>query len=389
MKLALCFLCMRKRGFMNVICCSFEELHKKILKTKRKILMFGAGVVGQISTPEILKKYDLLGYVDGYLDNDNLKWGSFIDVLGKSFKVHSPKYLYECSKNVVILLNISRYSDVLSQLFAMECTENLDCFLMPMMLVHNYCMHQSMGKAVFTQTPVIPKKLNYMWLGRNHIPQKLKKCIDSWHEFCPDYEIIEWNEDNYDISKHPYMKHAYDVGAYGFVPDYARLDILYNYGGFYLDTDVELLRNIDDLCYQEAFCGVEKWQVLNFGGLSGAVPRHPMIKCFLEARETIDFIDENGNCNKNTCGFYDTKVAIDKGYLLNGTTQNIEGMNIYAYDYFHPYDYMTGTLNKTENTHSIHWFNGGWLDDKMREANLKTAKQYNELYGMALKNDRY
>lgn len=78
-----------------------------------------------------------------------------------------------------------------------------------------------------------------MWLGGNPLPDSMKK-------YCPDYKIIEWNEDNYDISKHPYMKQAYDAKAYGFVPDYARLDILYNEGGLYLDTDVEIKRNIDD-----------------------------------------------------------------------------------------------------------------------------------------------
>ena len=182
------------------------------------------------------------------------------------------------------------------------------------------------------------------------------------------------------------MKQAYDSKAFGFVPDYARLEILYNEGGLYLDTDVELKRNIDDLLYQEAFCGVEKWQIINFGGLSGSVKGHPMTKKFLDARKDIMFIDSNGKQNRNTCGFYDTRVAIDDGYKINGETQNINGMNIYTYDYFHPYDYMSGIVNETENTHSIHWFNGGWLDDKMKKANEEAKRNYLELYNKAVEN---
>ena len=103
------------------------------------------------------------------------------------------------------------------------------------------------------------------------MPGSLKRCIDSWKKYCPDYEIKRWDESNYDISKSSYMKGAYESKKWGFIPDYARLDILYNYGGFYLDTDVELVRSLDELRYQPAFSGVEKWSVVNIGGCSGAV----------------------------------------------------------------------------------------------------------------------
>ncbi len=107
------------------------------------------------------------------------------------------------------------------------------------------------------------------------------------------------------------MEQAYKAGAYGFVPDCARLDILYYYGGFYLDTDVELLKSLDELCSQEAFCGVEKWQVLNFGGCSGAVRKTSYDKKFLDKRNQIYFWMIK-NQNKNTCGFYDTRVILKR-----------------------------------------------------------------------------
>ena len=346
--------------------------------------MFGAGAIGQVTAPAILKELDILQFVDCYLDNSEGKWGDKLSACGVEFEIKSPQYLESCPARTVIILNISRFADVIVQLEKMDCTEQMECYIMPMMLIHNFCSCASSGKAIMTDLPLIPKKLHYMWLGGKSIPENLRKCIESWKEYCPDYEIVEWNESNYDIEKHTYMKQAYEAGAYGFVPDYARLDILYNEGGIYLDTDVELKRNIDDLLCQEAFCGVEKWQIINFGGLSGAVKGHPMVKRFLDARNDICFMDSEGNLNKNTCGFYDTRVAIREGYKINGETQPVGGMNVYAYDYFQPYDYMSGLINETENTYSIHWFNGGWLDEEMKNANEESKRKYIELYKRAL-----
>lgn len=370
---------------MILKCCKFNVFAKKIIEGNQRLILFGAGAIGGVIVPQLLKELHIFQYVDCYVDNDTTKWNTTVEVCGKTLEVRAPEYIRSCqSDNTVILLNISRYSDVIEQLEQMECAKNMVCYSMPMMLIHNFCSNKSEGTALRTKAPIIPKKLHYMWVGGKPLPDNLKRCVESWKKYCSDYEIIEWNEHNYDIEKHPYMKLAYESGAFGFVPDYARLDILYREGGIYLDTDVELKRNMDDLLYQEAFCGVEKWQLVNFGGMSGSVKGHPMIKKFLDARESLSFMDKRGNQNRNTCGFYDTGVAIREGYRLNGTTQTVGGMNIYAYDFFHPYDYMSGLINETENTHSVHWFHGGWLDEKMKQVNEESKKKYIELYSRAL-----
>ena len=275
------------KGISDMIlsCCSFSDLKQH----SGKIVMFGAGAIGQIVAPEILKEYGLLSYVDCYLDNDVKKWGNKIVTHHLEFEIRSPMYLEKCSDETVIIINISRFSNVLTQLESMPCTKNMYCYIMPMLMIHNFCSYPSRGIPVKTDIPLIPKKLHYMWFGGKPIPDKLKRCMESWKKYCPGYEIIEWNETNYDLSRHSYMKQAYCAHAYGFIPDYARLDILYQEGGFYLDTDVELKRNIDELRFQSAFCGVEKWQIINFGGLSGAVKGDLMIKKFLDARNDIFF----------------------------------------------------------------------------------------------------
>ena len=112
---------------------------------------------------------------------------------------------------------------------------------------------------------MIPKVIHYCWFGHNPLPERYKEWIKSWKRYCPDYEIVEWNESNYDVTKHPYMRAAYDAKKWGFVSDYARLDIIYENGGIYLDTDVELVKNLDELLYQEGFAGVDSSGRLSTG----------------------------------------------------------------------------------------------------------------------------
>lgn len=371
---------------MILKCTSFEEMKREITEQDKPIAIFGAGVIGTVTVPEILQNYGLQQRVLFYMDNDRTAWGRKIYMKNWEAETVSPERLKEAPKNTVVVLAISRYADVLSQMEEMPCTKTMDCYLMPMMCIHNFCAGLSKGAPLLADKPLIPKKIHYMWLGKKPLPVNLQKCIDSWKKYCPDYEIVRWDEDNYDIEKHEYMRDAYRAGAYGFVPDYARLDILYHHGGIYMDTDVEVIKSLDPLLYQEAFCGVEKWQVINFGGCSGAVKGNPMIGEFLEERESIGFYHPDGSQNKTTCGFYDTNVAIRQGYRLDGTTQNVRGMNIYASDYFQPYDYMSGRTDVTEHTCSIHWFNGGWLDEKMRSANEEAVHRFDRIYRAALGN---
>ena len=108
---------------------------------------------------------------------------------------------------------------------------------------------------------MIPKKIHYCWFGKNPLPADVKKCIESWKKYCPDYEIIEWNESNFDITQNPFMKAAYENKAWAFVSDYARLKVVYDNGGIYLDTDVELLKSLDSLLENPCYLAIQQKEV--------------------------------------------------------------------------------------------------------------------------------
>lgn len=364
---------------------SFEKLANEVKEKNKKIIVYGAGVIGTVTTPAVLKQYNIEQKVECYIDNH--KAGEEINLTTGSRKVYSVEYLKALKeKKFIVLLTISRFSEVLAQLQQFENLEEIPLYIVPMMCLTNFHSNGGQGVRKDYENPVIPKVIHYMWLGKKEIPQKLQYCIDSWKKYCPDYEIHQWNESNYDINKHLYMKQAYKNKKYGFVPDYARLDILYQYGGIYMDTDVELVRTLDDMLYQQAFCSVEKWQVINFGGCSGAIKGSVAIKEILKERETVHFINKNGTSNETTCGYYDTLAMMRNGYQINGKNQKILGMNIYTYDYFHCYDYMSKRTEMTDDTFGIHHFNGGWLDEKMKKQNEETAKEFESLYQQTFVN---
>lgn len=214
----------------------------------------------------------------------------------------------------------------------------------------------------------IPKIIHYCWFGGNPLPEKDQKCIESWKKFCPDYKIIEWNESNYDVNKNEYMKEAYEAHRWGFVPDFARLDIIYQYGGIYLDTDVELLCNLDDLLCQEGFMAFESETSVAPGLIIAAESGNAMIK---DMRDRI----YNGRHFRRMDGTYDTvaspKMATEylerRGLVCNNELQIVAGIRIYPKEYFCPKDYVTGQIHITPNTYSIHHYNASWQTAKQKK----------------------
>lgn len=217
----------------------------------------------------------------------------------------------------------------------------------------------------------IPKIIHYCWVGGNPKPQSVLYCIESWKRCCPDYEIREWNESNYDFTKNEYMRQAYEAKKWGFVPDYARLDIIYEYGGIYLDTDVEMLRSFDELLEQDGFMGFENTgdgeYFVNCGHGYGAVPHHEVIRTARDLYDTISFMNADGTPNLLASPHFTTQALREFGLVQENRDQQLPGMTVYASDVLCPKNFRTGKIKKTPRTVSIHHFTASWVDEKIKE----------------------
>lgn len=227
---------------------------------------------------------------------------------------------------------------------------------------------------------MIPKIIHYCWFGGNEMSDLGKKCIESWKRFCPDYEIKRWDESNYDVNKNPYMKQAYENEKWAFVSDYARLDIIYNYGGVYLDTDVELIKGIDDLLGNTAFMGIGCTGGVATGLGFGAEAGTEALKAMLDYYDSVSFVNEDGSLNTAPCVKYQTDYLKERGFADEDKFQTVAGISIYPTDYFCPMHYKTGELNITDNTYSIHHYESTHWNKRMRDGNMRMRRAYKE-YG--------
>ena len=206
----------------------------------------------------------------------------------------------------------------------------------------------------------IPKILHYCWFGGKPKPPLAEKCILSWRKFCPDFEIREWNESNFDLEQVPaYVRQAYEAGRWAFVSDYVRLRALTEVGGVYLDTDVEIVRPLDPFLKHEAFAGFEHLERVQTGVLA-CRKGFPLFQEFLAYYDTAVFRRPDGSMDTTTNVEILTGICRKKGLVFNDTFQVVDGLAVYPREVFCPVDYDTMKLKKTRKTVTIHWFSGSW-----------------------------
>ena len=212
---------------------------------------------------------------------------------------------------------------------------------------------------------MIPKIIHYCWFGRNPLPELAQKCIASWKKYLPDYEIKEWNEDNFDVNIIPYTAEAYKAKKYAFVSDYARFWILYQYGGIYFDTDVEVIRPIDDIVERGNFMGFEtdpKPQLKADASEASVNPGLGIIKKMLDYYEGRHFEFIPGGIGQLTIVHIATEVLRKAGLKQQQGIQQVDDMWIYPAEYFCPINLKTGRIHVRPNTRTIHHYAGTWQD---------------------------
>lgn len=237
---------------------------------------------------------------------------------------------------------------------------------------------------------MIPKVIHYCWFGRNPLPQLAVKCIESWKKYLPEYEIKEWNEDNFDVNIIPYTAEAYKMKKFAFVSDFVRLYVLEKYGGLYFDTDVEVLKPFDDILQNGPFLGVETTKLINGHNVKAINPGlglgfpsgHPFLKEIIELYSKSNFYKGSGNnFGFKTIVEFTTEIMLSKGFqgrFLNDKFEVVDGIYIYNTDFFCPQ--LNG--NKWEvlpNTYSIHHYAATWTPWHIR-LKVKFARNFKVLY---------
>lgn len=227
---------------------------------------------------------------------------------------------------------------------------------------------------------MIPKIIHYCWFGRGEKPELAKKCIASWKKFCPDFEICEWNEYNFDIHCCSYVEEAYASKKYAFVTDYVRLYAMYTCGGIYMDTDVEVVRPLEEFLTCKAFSGFESTRYVPTG-IMASEKGVPIIHELLDYYIDKHFLNDDGSQDTTTNCVPITNIMLSHGLELNGKLQTVAEFTFYPSDYFCPFENETGVLRRTNNTAAIHWFNKSWLPQNIR-LRSRITRVFHRIFGV-------
>lgn len=225
----------------------------------------------------------------------------------------------------------------------------------------------------------IPKIIHYCWFGGKPKPPLAEKCLKSWRKFCPDYEILEWNENNFDISAAPlYVRQAYEAGRWAFVTDYVRLKALTEMGGIYMDTDVEVVKPLTPYLQHQGFAGFESPSRIQTG-LLACEKDFPLFREFLSYYDTASYYNPDGTENITTNVEVLTSLCEKYGLIPNNTFQTVQGFAVYPTEYFCPVDFDTEKLHRTRKTVVIHWFAASWhTQEELEEIQAERLRQKRE-----------
>lgn len=346
----------------------------------KRIACYGIGAEFE----RIIKNYEDYGWVDtiAYLvDNGKDKQGKIRTIKDRGYAICSLNQLLTADlKDLVIFITCTAYYEIVEQLNKLSLLDRTECYLFHFMFAlsegENFSIRQ-------TEKMLIPPTIHYCWFGRGELPDLYKRCIESWYKHCPDYTIKQWNEENCDIAETLFTKQAYEVKKYGFVPDYFRLKIIYENGGIYLDTDVELLKSLDDLRYNEAFCGLQMPGEVNLGLGFGAQRGNKIIQYLLERYKSMAFVNEDGSLDETISPVYQTADLIKIGMKYGSVVQQLRGMTIYPIEVLSPKNIHTGELSIAEKSYAIHHYDGSWVTGerlKKKKIRMEKIAQINKLF---------
>lgn len=348
---------------VNLINKNIDYFYKDI--KNKKLYMFGAGKAARYLCDE----YHLDKHIDAIIDNNSILHNTKIKFSHSEIEIISiEKFInivkHQKLENMVLIISSVYFAwKIIEQIDDIQELDGLNVYIGRLI---DDCVDEQ--KFEFTKgRQLIPRKIHYCWFGYSPIPSHLLQYIESWKRCCPGYEIIRWDESNYDVTKNRYMREAYERKKWGFVPDYARLDIIYREGGIYLDTDVELLSSLDKLLCDKMFCGFASGRMVNFGLGFGAYKGNELIRELRDIYEEYTFLDSSGKENLTACSWYEHSILEKHDFKINGKYQKKEGNVIYPPEVLSPLGASMIASNFTANTISIHHAELSWvtLEEKL------------------------
>lgn len=234
---------------------------------------------------------------------------------------------------------------------------------------------------------MIPKIIHWCWFGGSPVPIDVQEYVDTWRKFCPDWKIIRWDESNFDVKQNAYCREAYEQKKWAFVSDYARLKVLYDYGGFYLDSDVEMIKPLDIFLTYDAVSGYESDRAIPTGTIGG-VKRNEWIGLLLKDYDRRRFFRTDGSMDLTPNPVVITRLTVERYGLQLTNRMTRFGSNgamvIFPADYFCAKDPDTGVITKTIHTYTIHHFKGSWLPEriqKVRKLRIWCRRIFGEKFG--------
>ncbi|SKB66217.1 Glycosyltransferase sugar-binding region containing DXD motif-containing protein [Lachnospiraceae bacterium] len=335
-----------------------EEFRKYIVD--KKVIIFGAGR----ATESSLDIYFAEKKPEMIIDNSPDKWGTYIEHLGQKIPIVGIEALRNITdkQNYLIFISSPFYAaDIVEQLDGICEIDGMECFLQVLI---RYAKEKINDYSFSEGEERIPKKIHYIWLGNKEIPREFRENIKSWKMHNPDYEIVEWNEDNYDFGKCVYAKEALEAHAYGFASNYARLDIIYNEGGIYLDTDVKALKNFDCLLHDRAFFNMGSADRVNNGCGFGAEKGSSIVKELLDVYNGKHFLLPNGKPGKKQGHTFLHPVLKKHGFEIKNQYQKIDDVVLYPSEVMSPKTLEGMEDMFSDKTVSVHLESGSWRNEK-------------------------
>ena len=361
---------------MKFVDCSYDEFINRI--GDKTVILFGETSSWRYfrnAFPDIDEA--VLSKASIVVDNSIKKQKTEVALGDKRFIIQPPSAIkMQTDYIVLITVSLAYHESICNQLLEMELGDDIECFSLPLMTYSlNQADNSCVDKYLLDNKELrIPRIIHSFWFSGDEKPDVYKSCIDSWYKYCPDFKIIEWNMDNYDTKKNKYMKQAIENRKWAFASDFARLDVIREYGGVYLDMDVELVASLNPYLVAKAFFCRQQDGMIELGSGFGAEAGDEIIERMLDVYNDIELILADGRIDMMPQPERVADVLRKAGYVKTHDSGIVSDRLILSEDYIKCY---AGKGSTDGAKVGIHWHNGGWLPEKDRQ-NLKKSREARE-----------